>query len=200
VVLGGYEYDSSRSTKDSRWFSVRLSPEEAPWIFEKGHASRTIAATELMATLLAVHCFIPVPEQPVLPTTGVICCRGITDNQTNSYVVAKFMTTAFPLAAILMQLTCMLSQRNLWLNLEWVPRTENVEADALTNSDFSAFSMENRVELVLDDLPLDVMRSLVDRGTAFVQEIENLKAHNKTTGRIRSRLRKRAKTAWTADV
>ena len=198
-VLGGFEFDPSRSTKESRWFSVRLTPEEAPWIFEKGHASKTIAATELMATLLAVHCFVPVPDRPALPSTGVICCQGVTDNQTNSYVVAKFMTTAFPLAAILMQLTCMLSQRNLWLNLQWVPRTENTEADSLTNGDFSLFSLENRVEIVMDNLPLDVMRALVERGTAFVQEIEALKAHNRTTGRIRGRLRKRARTDWAAE-
>ena len=103
----------------------------------------------------------------------------------------------------------MLSQRSPWLNLQWVPRTENIEADAGTNIELSAFSLENRMDIVLDELPLDVMRSLVERGTAFAQdergtafvhEIENLKAHNKTTGRIRSRLRKRAKTAWAADV
>ena len=199
-VLGGFEYNPARSLKDSRWYSVRLTPETAPWIFEKGHASRTIAATELMATLLAVHYFVPVPDVPALPSTGVVCCQGVTDNQTNSYVVAKLMTTAFPLAAILMQLTCMLSQRNLWLNLQWVPRTENVEADALTNGDFSLFSLANRVEVVMDDLPLDVMRSLVERGTAFVQELDALKAHNKTTGRIRSRLRKRARTEWAAEL
>ena len=75
-----------------------------------------------------------------------------------------------------------------------------VEADTLTNSDFSVFSLENRVDSVFADLPLEVMRALVDRGTAVVQELDDLKAHNKTTGRIRSRLRKRAKTAWASEV
>ena len=140
---------------------MKRTAEQAPWILEKGHASKTIASTELLSTLLAVHLFVPVPEVPVDATTGVICCQGLTDNQSNHYVISKLMTTAFPSAAVLVQLTCMLSFRNLWLDLTWIPRLQNVEADALTNGDYSAFSMCNRVEVGWEQVPLEVMSEVL---------------------------------------
>ena len=39
----------------------------------------------------------------------------------------------------------MLEERELWLDLKWVPREDNTLADELTNEDFGHFRMENRV-------------------------------------------------------
>ena len=196
VVLGGWKCAGGVGTKQSHWFSVKLTAEEAPWIFEKGHASRTIASTELLATLIAVHLFVPLPETCPDPSTGIVCCQGLSDNQTNSYVVAKCMTTSFPLAAILMQLTCMLSCRNLWLGLTWVPRLENQEADSLTNGDFSLFSEELRVPVVWSDLPLDVMSSLLVEGKGFLDELDRLKLAKADEVKSSRRKRRRIKNPW----
>ena len=199
VVLGGWECRGNSSTTESRWFSITLTIDEVPWLFNKGHGSRTIAASELLATLLAVHLFVPLPSEPPLPTSGTILAQGLTDNQSNMYVVAKLMTTTYPLAAVLMQLTCMLSQRNLWLNLGWVRRTLNVEADALTNSDFSLFNPDKRMEIIWKDVPLEVMASLLEEGNGFLAEIERLRENKKRdqalTGNV-VRKRRRVKTPW----
>ena len=106
------------------------------------------------------------------------------------------MTTSFPLAAVLMQLTCMLSERNLWLGLQWVPRLSNVEADALTNDDFLLFSPELRVNVVWEEVPLDVMSSLLQEGKGFLDEIDRMKTAKRTEQKPGYRKRKRTKTAW----
>ena len=199
VVLGGWECRGGASTFESRWFSVKLTIEEVPWLFEKGHGSRTIASSELLATMIAVHLFIPLPSEPQQRTTGTVLVQGVTDNQSNMYVVAKLMTTTFPLAAVLMQLTCMLSLRNLWLNLGWIRRDQNEEADALTNADFSLFDPKKRLEVVWDQLPLEVMSSLLLEGRGFLAEIERLRENKKRdlahTGKL-VRKRRRVKTPW----
>jgi hypothetical protein len=200
VVLGGYEYSPNKSTKESRWFSTKLTREQVPWVFEKGHSSRTIASTELLSTLIAVYLFVPLPEKDPPPTAGVMYCQGITDNQTNSFVVARLMTTTFPLAAVLMQLTCMLSVRNLWLHLNWVPRLQNVEADALTNSDFSLFNPDLRVEVVWEKIPLEVMGGLLAQGQEFLLELERLKSHKRASSVPQYKLRKRVKKPWAAEI
>ena len=48
----------------------------------------------------------------------------------------KMTTTKFPLGAILMELAHQLSNRRAVLRAQWLPRLQNEEADALTNSDF----------------------------------------------------------------
>ncbi|OLQ08027.1 hypothetical protein AK812_SmicGene8508 [Symbiodinium microadriaticum] len=50
---------------------------------------------------------------------GTIAISAGTDNLGNTHVVSRLMTTKFPL-------------------LDWLPRAQNVEADSLTNGDFSA--------------------------------------------------------------
>ncbi|CAE7776784.1 unnamed protein product, partial [Symbiodinium microadriaticum] len=56
VVLGGWE--CSGTTKDSRWFSLRLTPDEAPYLFDpEGHSQWASASAELLATLAALHAF-----------------------------------------------------------------------------------------------------------------------------------------------
>ncbi|CAE7884862.1 mettl24, partial [Symbiodinium necroappetens] len=56
VVLGGWE--CSGATKDSRWFSIRLTPDEAPYLFDpEGHSQWASASAELLATLAALHAF-----------------------------------------------------------------------------------------------------------------------------------------------
>jgi hypothetical protein len=173
VVLGGWECKDGTPTEEARWFSVALTATEAPWLFSKGHASRTVASSELLATLVAVWLFVPVPEEGTTERTrGLMRCRGHTDNIGNSYVVAKLLTTKFPLAAVLMQLATTLAERDLWLELQWVPREENTEADALTNSEFKGFDPGKRCHLVWSDIPKDVLAELVNLGEKFASELE----------------------------
>ena len=199
VVIGGWLCCDGRSTKEAPWFSISLSEVEAPWLFARGHASRTIASSELLATLVAVFLFIPVASgnEETLPSRGTIKCQGLTDNAGNAFVVSKLMTTKFPLSAVLMQLSTMLSERNLWLDLTWVRREENTEADALTNSDFALFSLERRVHVEWKDLPFQVLEALVKLGSEFVQEIDKFKeAKKRCSGLPPLRKRRKVLTPW----
>ena len=108
-----------------------MSPAEAPWLFRGSNSSATISASELLATKLSVQLFAP--RGPL--GQGVVKLTGGTDNQGNAYIVQKMLTTKMPVAAILMQLATDLHQAGLWLELNWLPREENTEADALTNGD-----------------------------------------------------------------
>ena len=56
------------------------------------------------------------------------------------------------LCIILMQLAWTLHCKDLELRLDWLPRLQNREADALTNEDFSGFNMDLRVEIKPEDL------------------------------------------------
>jgi hypothetical protein len=92
VVLGGWETRGQRSpdTKTARWLSVRITADEAPWLFIKGHGSRTVASSELMGTLLCVHLFCGGLDKERIQK-GKIRITGLTDNQGNSFVVSKLL-------------------------------------------------------------------------------------------------------------
>ena len=77
-------------------------------------------------------------------------CRGFPLSKRNA-------TTKWPLLGIHMTCAAALHRVNRRLNLQWRPRDENSYAGALTNGNFSAFTLENRVPLSLEDLPLDML-------------------------------------------
>jgi hypothetical protein len=58
---------------------------------------------------------------------------------------------------VLTELAEQLRAKNLALDLGWVPRDQNEEADALTNSDFSSFDPDRRIATAVDALPFLVM-------------------------------------------
>jgi len=175
VVLGGWECKNNTPIGQARWFSVKLTAAEAPWLFLKGHGSKTIASSELLATLLAVHLFCPCPSPEAKPTKGLMVCGGETDNAGNMYVVGKLMTTKLPLVAVLMELAIMLADRNLWLDLQWVRRTSNIEADALTNEEFEGFDPSLRIEVDWGKLPRGIMDEMLAVGEKFALDLETLK-------------------------
>ena len=64
---------------------------------------------------------------------------GSADNKGNSHAITKMMTTKFPLCAILMELAAQMQDKELNLQLHWVPRDQNTEADELSNFNASRF-------------------------------------------------------------
>ena len=69
--------------------------------------------------------------------------------------------------------------RGIALRANWVPRLENQEADDLTNMEFKAFDMRNRIDVDLNDLNFGVLRELFEVGDAYVSELEAQKAAHK---------------------
>ena len=120
---------------------------------------------ELLTSLLLVVAFAPQG-----PGAGVVL-PGVTDNQGNSYIVARLFTMKHPSASILMELAAQLRARGCVLDLEWRPRDLNQDADDLTEGRFDKFSEERRVRLDLSRFPWLVLRRMLKAG----QELEDEK-------------------------
>ena len=189
VVLGGWETLPGRGTMQARWFSVRVAPGELPGMYGRAKPQHEIATWELMATLVAVMLFLPDRYEG----EGLSLATGATDNQGNSYAVAKLLTSKYPLCVVLMELSAQLQSRQLWLDLEWTPREANTEADALTNEDFTAFDERHRLPVDVGNLPYMHMKKYLARGADLYAALERLRqkrqgdvdAADKVSGRKR---------------
>ncbi|CAE7438573.1 unnamed protein product [Symbiodinium sp. CCMP2592] len=171
VWIAGWALDSE-DTKQCRWFSERLDHISAPWVFLAGEAYRQIASLELLATLAAVVSFgVPTGEN-----CGFLCSAA-TDNRGNSNLVARLLTTKFPLCVLLMELAVQLQDRGADLKLHWLPRLQNEEADSLTNGEYSRFDSRRRVRFDLRSFKGLVMQDLLCAGMDLYEEVRNSRAH-----------------------
>ena len=111
--------------------------------------------------------------------TGLITIGCHTDNQGNSYLLDKLITTRYPLAVVLIELSTQLALRRMAMRAEWVPRMQNQEADALTNSEFAAFDPSLRIPVDLNKLDFKVMHRLLEKGEAYFEELQAAKERQK---------------------
>ena len=102
---------------------------------------------------------------------GCIQLTGSTDNLGNSWILNKMMSTKFPMLIVLVELAAQLRKLNASLNLVWVPRLQNEEADALTNGEFSAFRTENRVNADVPSLSFPFLPKLAEVSEEIHQDI-----------------------------
>ena len=86
-------------------------------------------------------------------------------------MVARLMTTCFPLNAILMELSEQLDLRQSWLALNWAPRQQNTEADALTNGEFGDFDPAHRIDLDPNKIDWLVLGEMIEAGGGMVEEL-----------------------------
>ena len=124
--------------------------ENAPWAFSKGKPYRTVAALELYATLVSLVVFSGNWPQS---STGQMTISASTDNAGNAQAMARLMSSKFPLVVVMAELAAQLRARGLRLDLAWVPRAQNEEADELTNREYGRFRMENRIPVEVERLP-----------------------------------------------
>ena len=192
MVLAGWELQSKR------WFSLKLGPEEVPYLFKEGGGSQWAStAAELMATLLALHAFGWLDHGKHRKTLDVVLSAG-TDNRANEALSLKRSTTRWPLMAVNMQLSSSLARARLSLSLKWRPRDENTEADRLTNEVFTGCDNRQRVVLTLGDMDLSVLESLVKTRQDFEIEREKVKQTalaQSMGGGVRPK-RRQDKTPW----
>ena len=160
AVLGGWELCSPTRRGKPGWFSLRLDRASAPWIFVKESPQRVVASLELLAVLVSVVLFLD-----WLPrgrhSVGNISVVGTTDNQGNSYLLGRMLTTKAPLALVLIELACQLETRGIDMNIQWVPREENQEADDLTNARFDKFDVHARIPVDYDKLEWIILDKLL---------------------------------------
>ena len=88
----------------------------------------------------------------------------MTDNRGNNFVTAKLMTTKFPLSAFLMEIAATLQVAEAELELGWVPRDQNTEADELSNQDARNFHPDLEVKLDSDTLQFVLLDEFLEEG------------------------------------
>ena len=193
VVLGGWE-SLGKAPKDAKWFSLKLGPNEAPYLFdEKGGSQWASASAELLGTLAALFAFgwlQPTFRQRRLPVN----VTAATDNRGNEALRRKLSTTKWPLMLVNIQLSDLLMAAGLTLSLNWKPRDENVLADQLTNEVFTSFSAQHRVSLSFSDLPLGILSELWETKMQF--ESSRKAAQMVRTDKHPRKKQKHQKTAW----
>ena len=159
------------STWESPWFAVKVTPDTAPWVFQKeGQAYRVIASLECLGLLLALLAFGP--GQELNHTRMTVQVPAFTDNRGNGYVVNKLMTTRFPLCAIVMELAAQAEQRNVRMEAEWTPRDRNKEADDLSNLLTNNFDPSKEVKMELERQSWLVLPALLQSGQKFQEQKE----------------------------
>ncbi len=105
---------------------------------------------------------------------GSLSVGGLTDNSGNRFAVARMMSTKWPLSAFVSELAAQLEARGLLFELQWIPREQNAEADAITNGDFTWLNPLRRVEAKLEDLPVIVLPTLLKDGALLYKDIDTL--------------------------
>ena len=150
-------------------FSTTLTPEQAPWAFLKGRPHGAISTLELLATLVGLVVLDPLDGwEPGIK--AAVTLTGFTDSQVASSVVGRSLTTAFPLCCVSMELSAQLEKRNAILNLDWVPRTVNAEADALADGNMEGFSPGLRQAADPSKMTWLVLDRLLEYGMKFYSE------------------------------
>ena len=108
-------------------------------------------------------------------STGFITLGCGTDNRGNTFLLDGLLTTKFPLGVVWMELSHQMRKRNAVLRASWIPRLQNEEADALTNSDFRHFAPEKRIPVELADLNFGVLNELMSSGLEYHDEVTALR-------------------------
>ena len=161
VVLGGWELSTRR------WFSLRLTPHEVPFLFQEGKGAMWASTSaELLASLVALGAFGWITQGKHRKSVPLVLAAG-TDNRANDALSTKRTTTKWPLMGINMQLSSAIAKARLSLDLRWRPREENEEADSLTNEVFDAFDLELRVPVTFSDLDLSMVFALWETKREF---------------------------------
>ena len=170
IFIGGWALDSSDRSK-CRWFSERIDHRSGRWLYLAGESYRAIASLELLATLVGVVLF----ELPADRVLGTACSAG-TDNRGNTFAISRLLATKFPLCAFLLELAVQLQMRGTELRVQWLPRLQNMEADQLTNGDFSGFSEDKRLRFSLSDFRGIVLADMLELGVDLYDEIKEARA------------------------
>ena len=163
------------------WIGLKVTPENAPWAFQKnGQAYRVIASLDALALLLALSAFGP--GQDLSHTKMTIQVPAFTDNRGNGYVINKLMTTRFPLCATVMELAAQAEQRKVRTEADWTPRDRNQEADDLSNLLTTNFAPGKEVREELEDQKWLVLPELLQSGQQIQEKME-LEMEQRKAGR-----------------
>ena len=182
--IGGWGVPESNNTFDARWFSVVLNRKNAPWAYLKGEPFRNIASLELVAVLVAAILF---GDRVAKHTHRKrLTLTASTDNLGNTFVLNHFMSCKYPLSIVVMELAYELATQlrkfGLEVDLGWIPRGQNSEADSLTNSEFEGFDPNKRTLMDFEDLKLIVMNKLMEKAASLDEEVKLAESSKEAKG------------------
>ncbi|CAE8738786.1 unnamed protein product, partial [Polarella glacialis] len=172
--IGAWETRFSLDPKKCRWFYLEVTRDWAPWAFSKKDPNRVIAALELLGNLAAIMVF---GDSWPRDCRGKCIGTGISDNLGNTYIVAKGMTTKYPITLIL-ELSEQLRSRGMEMSVTWKRRDENQEADDLTNLALEKFSPELEVKVDPLNLKWLVLPELMKSSELLCKQIVERRARN----------------------
>ena len=92
-----------------------------------------------------------------------------------------------------MQLSTLLEGRGVWLDLQWLQRDSNTEADALSNADFAGFDLARRIPVSWPLPDFHLLRDMLAAGVALYAELDLLKAQGPRARQRRAPREKRLK-------
>ena len=169
VVLGGWLIGNRAEIWESPWFSLTLTPAEAPWLFRGPDQESSWASTsaELLGSLVSLRVFDTGKRFQHLAASHIVKCGGGTDNKAASSVTSKRLSTKLPLLIILMEYLGTCEETGLRCHLDWRPRDTKTEADDLTNGRFKAFQDSRRIQVSWSDLDLPYIQSLMKHSGTF---------------------------------
>lgn len=172
--IGGY-LATSEDLKQCPWFSVEVCEGLAPWIGVKGgNPKRVIAALELLATIIAVKLWGKRARGGMKAKM-----KAFTDNKGNAFALIRGMSTKYPLTVLLMELSEEMRALDLRMELEWIKREENQDADDLSNGDWRKFSEEMREDVRPETVEWRVLEKVQKRGEELYREVQALKEQKK---------------------
>ena len=179
IAIGGWETRDTCITKQARWFHVKLTRRNAPFLYMKGEPFRTISTSELLAVTVAIMVFGP--SASWREGAGRISVTGFTDNLSNAFLLDKFLTTRFPASLVLMELAAQLDLYSLDLSLSWIPREQNEDADDLSKERFGNFDPELRMEVDMEKLDFIILRKMVSAASSLDEEVKEKTTSKMTT-------------------
>lgn len=138
----------------------------------RGEPFRSIASLELLGSLIGVMLLLDDDHEEGVSHSARISLGGLTDNMGNRVAVARLLTTKWPLAAFVAALATQLEDKSILLQLAWVPRDQNADADAITNGVTDWLSPKNRVSCDMASLPFKVLHDLLEKGKDFYRDSE----------------------------
>ena len=198
--IGGWEVVPGQQLGEARWFAAEVTKDWFPWPWQKeGDPKRVIAALELLGSLVAFKVF-------ARPRDGLRRCTtyatGTTDNQGNMYAVKKALSTKWPLTVLLVELAMEMRAQGVALNLMWVKRDLNEEADRLSNMNVDGFAADREVRLDPQSLRWHALGTLMPASAELFEEIKRERAGRKRgaqgapPGRPAKRSRRAALAPW----
>ena len=185
------------------WFSIRLTPESAPWAYAKGDPYKVVMSLEAIASLCGIMLLgTEALQQKGSPAAlrAAVSVSGMGDSRGGAQAMAKGASSKFPLCVVLMEMAVQQEARNLRMDAEWAPRYANEEADALSREVTLGFSAGlRRGTAGIEDMKfivLDEMMALAGRFYRELQTENELALLRPRAARDRKRKRLRDREPW----